>query len=257
MGNHGILDGVFAHAITACRRSASRSRCAFTLVELLVVIGIIAVLMGLLMPALSRARESSKRTACLSNLRQVYTLLQLYAQDNRDVVPIGYRVGRKQWDSMVYSATSGKYCLFGTLYVNRGMIDPQVYYCPSELDPQSAFNTDINPWPPGPDGNPAKQTYAGYCLRPDYELPDALQTVPGITVPRLAEFRNKAVLADLIHTPTRVDTRHRTGVNVLYGHGGAYWVDRSEFDDDLKQCPSISPAANPFQDHIWSTFDDN
>ena len=53
-------------------------RCAFTLVELLVVIGIIATLIGLLLPALSRARESSNRTACLSNLRSLAHAMFIY-----------------------------------------------------------------------------------------------------------------------------------------------------------------------------------
>ncbi|HVT88214.1 MAG TPA: type II secretion system protein [Tepidisphaeraceae bacterium] len=60
---------------------------AFTLVELLAVIGIIAVLVSLLLPALGRARESANRTACLSNLRQLGMAFQLYVQDNNGTYP--------------------------------------------------------------------------------------------------------------------------------------------------------------------------
>jgi prepilin-type N-terminal cleavage/methylation domain-containing protein/prepilin-type processing-associated H-X9-DG protein len=64
-----------------------RYRAGFTLVELLVVIGIIAVLISMLLPALNRAREQSRQTVCTSNLRQVGMAFMSYAQDNRDVLP--------------------------------------------------------------------------------------------------------------------------------------------------------------------------
>src|SRR3954454_2845197 len=74
---------------------------AFTIVELLVVIGIIAALMSLLLPSLVRAREVAKRTVCLSNLRQVHAAFTYYALNNPDRVPLGYRVRPKQWGSIV------------------------------------------------------------------------------------------------------------------------------------------------------------
>lgn len=64
-----------------------RKHRAFTLVELLVVIGIIALLISMLLPALNRARESATAIACASNMKQAGYALKMYQNDNKGVLP--------------------------------------------------------------------------------------------------------------------------------------------------------------------------
>jgi prepilin-type processing-associated H-X9-DG protein/prepilin-type N-terminal cleavage/methylation domain-containing protein len=64
-------------------------RSAFTLVELLVVIGIIALLISILLPALNKARDKARAVQCMSNMRQLYLFSAMFAQDNKGHLPRG------------------------------------------------------------------------------------------------------------------------------------------------------------------------
>jgi len=69
---------------------ASKPRRGFTLVELLVVIGIIAVLIGILLPVIGRARRQANTTACMATLRSLGQTLYIYASENKGSLPYGY-----------------------------------------------------------------------------------------------------------------------------------------------------------------------
>src|SRR5690349_15298196 len=82
IGDHMRSMGIFNRADVEGQRSA------FSLVELLVVTAIVATLVGLLLPALARSREKSRKANCQSLLRQVYLLTRIYADEHDGEMPL-------------------------------------------------------------------------------------------------------------------------------------------------------------------------
>lgn len=116
-----------------CRTRPGRR--AFTLIELLVVIAVIAVLLAMLMPALSGAKESVRRVVCLSQLRQIYLVAGVYAGDADGYLPGGAHVDRiGAWNRNQGDAGSRYNPGVEAFWTFGYLTDRRMMTCPSRTD---------------------------------------------------------------------------------------------------------------------------
>jgi prepilin-type N-terminal cleavage/methylation domain-containing protein/prepilin-type processing-associated H-X9-DG protein len=123
--------------------SGQRIRRGFTLVELLVVIGIIALLISILLPALGRAREQAKKVQCASNMRQIMTGFVMYASENKGNLPAQRVPGSYEWSRAILATLVGERNMPGPAQpIDK--IQATWFKCPNDDFPRS---TAFVAWP--------------------------------------------------------------------------------------------------------------
>lgn len=208
-------------------RRARVALSAFTLVELLVVIGIIGLLIGILLPVMGRAREQARRTACLSNLRQLAQAMLLYAGTHRDRLP---NTNPPQTTSD-YDSTNAV-----LVALNRDFVrSPAVFHCPADEDdvPQSIDTADyVLP-------NSARVSYEFYSpfWEPEYG-------------PKLTKIKLAPLAWDLngAGQPQPSQNHGDKGGNVVFGDGHATWQEARFWDGPNWPNPAdkyYRSSANP------------
>jgi prepilin-type N-terminal cleavage/methylation domain-containing protein/prepilin-type processing-associated H-X9-DG protein len=199
----------------SCVQSA-RSRGGFSLVELLVVIGIIAILIGILLPTLSRAREQANRAKCLSNLRSIVQGIHLYANANKDHLPNSNA-------PKAISADDPAATDFVLVSLANSTLKAQgaaVFHCPSDRDPPpSKIETADYELP-----NSARVSYEFYSVWWQPEL-----------IPKLGKMKSAPLVWDLKGGKATKDLyqNHGTrGGNVGFADGHAEFQEQRTWDKD-------------------------
>ena len=238
-------------------------RRAFTLIELLVVVSIIALLIAILLPALSAAREGAKRIQCASNLHQIGIGYYTYATERKGHIPLGYVDNNvsSNFHMMNLHDAVPNYSMMGDLFESDIIKDGQGFYCPSQTELFFQYDSPENRWniPYSVNGQP-KNTRSGYSSRAQYDGEQwhwgpAANAQPPSNLPRVEDLVDVVIASDVSSTTWAFEGSHNggDGMNITRIDGSVVWVGRDVFFDFLR--PTLTQSA-PLANDMWEALDE-
>ena len=191
----------------------------FTLLELLIVIAIIGILLTLLLPALNRSRELSKRAVCLSNLSQFYRGLVIHSHTEDGVLPAGQPVSGRA--AGIFAIKRFRWWHgHGFLYQKKILEDVYITDCPSNTHPIHTTGKtneagDYGGFPGN--GKILRTITSSYQYRSTFNA-------PSFRAPSLVKDEpDQAIMSDHSTSNYSVQFTHKQGHNVLFIDGSAAW----------------------------------
>jgi len=239
-------------------------RKAFTLIELLVVIAVIALLMGILMPALSKARDQAKRAHCAGSIRQLAFAAVMYSENYGGTFPPGQALHGNWGIYPVWIRTNSEnqgFLAHGVLYEAGVVKDPKLYYCPANMNPDLKYGKYLAPNPGGgwpqtgrvPEDVPATQNW----IWTTFHYRSLWTGSEWRAVSSHKDNGGTAIFADVFTDPSRgVELHHKSGYNAGYADGHVRFVKDPERVIEGLNGGSSYHTNYDFQDYAWKEFFD-